>query len=73
MILRQQQSQVKRINSAGEEILEFQTSSSKHLFRDKLEGINSRWEVLCAEVFARQKRYVHGPSHTAKMVDLGIY
>ncbi|KAK3712452.1 hypothetical protein RRG08_002782 [Elysia crispata] len=54
--LRQHQGDVTRMNSAGEEILQGTSALSAHRLRDKLELINHRWKVLCAEVLTRQKR-----------------
>ncbi|GFS27092.1 dystrophin, partial [Elysia marginata] len=54
--LRQHQGDVTRMNSAGEEILQGTSALTAHRLRDKLELINHRWKVLCAEVLTRQKR-----------------
>ncbi|XP_012946043.2 dystrophin [Aplysia californica] len=54
--LRQHQGHVKKINSASEEILRESIGVPSNPLSDRLELINHRWEVLCSEVFARQKR-----------------
>ncbi|XP_055889039.1 dystrophin-like isoform X6 [Biomphalaria glabrata] len=54
--LRQQQNNVTRMNSAGEEILQSVSNLNGDKLREKLELINHRWKVLCAEVMARQRR-----------------
>ncbi|CAG5117360.1 unnamed protein product, partial [Candidula unifasciata] len=54
--LRQHQSNVTRMNSAGDEILHNASAISAENLRDKLDLINQRWKVLCSEVLARQRR-----------------
>lgn len=56
--LRQHQSNVTRMNSAGDEILHNASAINAEKLRDKLELINQRWKVLCSEVLARQRRSV---------------
>ncbi|KAH9507979.1 hypothetical protein Btru_052499, partial [Bulinus truncatus] len=54
--LRHQQNNVTRMNSAGDEILQSASSLNGDKLRNKLELINHRWKILCAEVMARQRR-----------------
>ncbi|CAL1537370.1 unnamed protein product [Lymnaea stagnalis] len=54
--LRQHQTNVTRMNSTGDEILQNISAVNTDTLRDKLELINHRWKVLCSEVLARQRR-----------------
>ncbi|KAI8520840.1 hypothetical protein Bbelb_005940 [Branchiostoma belcheri] len=47
--------QVEGLNANGQEIIEQCTSIDATLLREKLDGLNRRWRVLCAEVNDRKE------------------
>ncbi|XP_078699259.1 dystrophin-like isoform X33 [Branchiostoma floridae x Branchiostoma belcheri] len=56
--------QVEGLNANGQEIIEQCTSIDATLLREKLDGLNRRWRVLCAEVNDRKERFEEASMQT---------
>ncbi|XP_015219666.1 dystrophin isoform X7 [Lepisosteus oculatus] len=54
--IRHQQALVSSLNATGEEIAQQSTSEDAILFKERLTGVNVRWEEVCRQVAERRRR-----------------
>eukprot|EP00058_Branchiostoma_floridae_P013394 XP_002598882.1 hypothetical protein BRAFLDRAFT_90092 [Branchiostoma floridae] len=65
--------QVEGLNANGQEIVEQCTSIDATLLREKLDGLNRRWRVLCAEVNDRKERHYKRLNEQMNTKETGPY
>lgn len=52
----QQQTVVKTLNAAGEEIIEQSSKADAKVLKEQLESVNNRWKEICRQLVEKKKR-----------------